>query len=135
MNDVLTLKWMKDRNACQEGIDFAIRNKLIGFPFDRIGEIKGDFNWFVGWVKDKLNSDIQYEYDVNGNRIKKVFPSGRIITYEYDSHGNKIKEVYPSGNVYIYEYDAHDNMIKKVLPNNRTYTYQYDSHGNMIKMV
>jgi hypothetical protein len=43
----LTEKFLKAHAACEEGIEFVKRNKLIGFPFDMIDQVKGDYEEFT----------------------------------------------------------------------------------------
>ncbi len=87
-----------------------------------------------------------YEYDSNGNEIKRSYynPDGTLDYYlilEYDSNGNRIKENYykPDGTLDYYytgEYDSKGNCIKISQYNadgNLNNVYEYDSNGNKIK--
>ena len=131
--ELITKEWLEQRKACKEDIDFAERNGLVGFPVSRLGEITGDFNGFVSWVRDA--SKVKYEYDASGNMIKQVYPSGSTYLWEYDASGNKVKKVDPNGNTYLWEYDASGNMIKEVYPNGRTYICEYIlSEGQLIEV-
>ena len=91
----LTIDFLERNGACKSAFDFVKRNKLEGFPLDRLNEIEGDYSGYVGWLREKLKC--QYEYDNHGNLIKRIFPDGRKIQYEYDNHGSLIKKIFPDG--------------------------------------
>lgn len=135
--DTITLEWLKQRKAPKECLEFFERNKLEGFPVDGLGEIEGDFNNFVWWVKCVL--DCKFEYNKHGNVITEIVSSGYFVKHEYDKQGNKTKEIHPSGHTYQwkYEYDRYDNLIKEVHQNGIIYQwrYEYDEYGNMTKEI
>jgi len=125
----ITVEWLKKHHACKDGVKFVERNKLEGFPLERLNEVKGDYDGYVSWMLF-LNSN-EHEYDSHGNVTKKTYPNGRFWLYEYDVHGNMTKKTYSNGSVSVYEYDERGNMTKKTLPNG--YVYEYDHHGNITK--
>jgi len=43
----INIPFLKKLNACKEALKFVERNKLEGFPLNRLGEVKGDFNFYV----------------------------------------------------------------------------------------
>ena len=129
--EIMTLKFLKDHNACESGIAFATINNLLGLPLEHLISAKGDFNNFKGWLEYLPT----LTFDSYGNRVKAIYPSGETTTWEYDSHGNKVKEVYPLGGTTTWEYDSHGNMVKAIYPSGKTYTWEYDSHGNKVKQV
>lgn len=47
---------LKHINACNNGIDFFVRNNLEGLPvlYVKINTISGDFGNYVLWLKEKL---------------------------------------------------------------------------------
>ena len=92
----LTIKLLKDLDACQEGIDLVKNSNLEGFPLNRLGEVKGDYEDFVTWLKDKLEY-IEIEYDTNGNIISKK---------ELDYNGN-VKWSYE----YSYDENVHGTFV------------------------
>ena len=80
----LTEKVLDQLNACESSTTFIKRNKLEGFPFERISEIKGDYKGYVSWISN----------------IKDITENGNIIYYK-DSDGNE----------YWNEYDGNNNLI------------------------
>ena len=51
----LTLELMKKLDACKDSYKFVENNKLIGYPLNRLQEIKGDYKSYVSWLKNELN--------------------------------------------------------------------------------
>ena len=63
----LTIEFLNTNNACKDGISFAVNNKLLGFPLDKLNDVKGDHADFVSWLRKKL-IEVK-EYDANNNLI------------------------------------------------------------------
>lgn len=83
--------------------------------------------------KIDINGDVWgWEYDVNGNITKKVTPGGT-WTYEYDYKGVLRKEIFPQGFVRIF--DKKKRLIKRIDPRVGTWIYTYDDKGNQISEV
>lgn len=131
--NTIKFKWLQDHKACKEYLNFFQRNKLEGFPVDRLGGIKGDFGGIFQWINSQVGCE--REYDKNGNVIKLTDSNGRVILFEYDDHNNVIKKTYPSGGVHQFEYDQYGNIIKRNTSSGRIILYEYDKHGNMIKNI
>lgn len=153
-NNTLTLKWLYDNDACKEGIQFAIKNKLIGFPFELLPEIKGDYNNFISWIN--INSkniltyddngyiirciketgfDYRYQYDDKYRLINKTYNhNGRYVEYRYD-HLDRVVEDYDSSSQYFsyYTYDDNNNLIFKNISHSGYEHYYYDLNNNLIK--
>lgn len=85
--NTLTLKFLKTHEACEDGVDFVKRNKLIGFPLSMIDQVEGDYNRFVLWLKNIM--PVSCEYDSNGNEIHFKDTDGfeHFIETEYYSDG------------------------------------------------
>jgi YD repeat-containing protein len=136
MKDKLTVAQLKHHDACKEGIDFAIRNKLIGFPLDMLSDIKGDYKNFIIWVKQSLDEEL-LEFDEYGNCITIRDWDGYENTFEFDEHGNKTFE-FNEGEHYscAYVYDKNNNLISK----NDSYddgssVFTYDSNNRLTMSV
>lgn len=161
MNNTLSLTWMSHVKACNDGIKFAKRNKLVNFPFKRLDEIEGDYNCFITWVKlhqydlltvnslgllcrkqDKNNGrDYSYQYDNNNNiTLQECTLTGVQRKYKYDHNNNVTHYWYGYNNItYIdesYYYDENNNMIRKVNTRSAIKTFQtymeYDDNNNLI---
>jgi hypothetical protein len=150
----LTLQWLKDNNACKEGIDFAIRNKLIGFPFDMLPFIKGDYgSFYVCWVEENKNNIIHhyyvnglpcvmttqnyhptrwYFYDANDNLILEKDSDGYECKHEYDNHNNQVYSQSDDGSFTIREFDSNNNLIYKKESSGFEVWYDYDAN-NVLK--
>jgi YD repeat-containing protein len=129
--NLLTLEYLKQHKACSEGIVFFKRNGLEGFPLDQLQNVKGDFNSYVEWLKERP----VHEYDSKGNMTKEVYPDGRTYCYEYDSKGNKTKLVHPNGRTYCWEYDSKGNKTKSVYPDGDTYCWEYTFNNDQLVEV
>ncbi len=131
----VTLELLKKLEACDDGLDFFLRNKLEGFPLNRLHEIEGDYNCFVSWLKRTLDETKWWEFDQNGNKVKEAYPYGDVWKYEYDASGNMTKQVDWKGRPTEYEYDQSGNMTKKVYFDGRVLEYEYDQNGNQTREV
>ena len=85
-----------------------------------------------------------YEYDLDGRRIRILYPDGGIERIFYDANGNIIKKIQPeqydretdSGAGYCYDYDS-ENRLAETTESEGTVMkrYVYDLHGNIIKEI
>ena len=132
-NTTLNREYLESLNACQDAITFVEQNNLVGFPLDRLGEIKGDYEDYVSWLKTEL--EIVREYNSEGLMTRMVTPDGREFRWEYDSNGNFTLQVYPDGSETRYEYDSNGNMTLEVYPDGSESRFEYDSNGNMTLRV
>ena len=155
---IITYKFLKQLGACKEGIKFFERNFPLtlfpdGLDISKI-KITGDYRNYFHWIKYLAESE--FEYDNDGNLIKRIFPYGFIeeynsngdltkkyfhlqllkeFKYEYDEKGNKIKKIYSNG--YIEEYNSYGDIVKQIFSGKGTYItkYKYDEYGNLIKII
>jgi YD repeat-containing protein len=81
-----------------------------------------------------------FSYDPVGNRLPGVYDAAsRLLeddefTYEYDENGNLIKKVEKAtGKVTTYQYDAENQLIRVDLPDGTYATYRYDGLGRRIE--
>ncbi len=72
--------------------------------------------------------DVQYEYDADGNLIRKADAEG-ITTYEWSAEGKLLRMTNPNGDVYEYSYNAGGERVSTVL-NGKATTYVYDGTSN-----
>lgn len=72
----ITLKKLKQWNACQEGINFFKNNNFEKLDWKNVKKIEGDYNNFVNWLNDKLKST--FKYDEN-NILNKIYKNDEII--------------------------------------------------------
>jgi YD repeat-containing protein len=109
---------------------------------------------FRNW-NNKVSSDT-YEYDENGNLLKKTISNE---TFEYDKNGNMIKKIvkcYETINVYNYTYDFENMRVKREsytedldgnIENKKIYSYElkikvvklikeeFNTHKDIIKRI
>lgn len=128
---MITKEWLKMHHACREGILFFERNNLEGFPLSRVGEIEGDYEFFVDWIKGVLYTEKKYE---NGKLIWEK-TSGGTESF-YNEYGSVIKQIFFNGKVteYLYEYDDNGYVILDKTNPEYVIEYRNDNNGNMIWM-
>jgi RHS repeat-associated protein len=81
-----------------------------------------------------------FSYDSVGNRLPGVYDAANRLleddefTYEYDENGNLIKKVEKTTEkVTTYQYDAENQLIRVDLPDGTYATYRYDGLGRRIE--
>jgi YD repeat-containing protein len=129
MTNTITEQWLKDNAACEDGIDFVVRNKLIGFPFNLIDDIDGDYEGYIEWVKD--NKDNTLEYDDNCLLVRYVGNDHYPVNFKYDDNNNLIEKTFDYNELsHVYEYDDNNNLIFEQYPFGLTCNYKYDKNNN-----
>lgn len=145
-------------DACEDGIQFAIRNDLIGIDIDYLKNLEiGDYNEYFHWLRviniiENTDTSLQYrsscsnmfkmEYDSSGRVISSIHSNKyyqESITYEYDDKGNLTREssVNDTDDVVSesnYKYDANNNLLEVSDENGdiiEKYTYTYTSEGKV----
>ena len=92
--------------------------------YDRVGNLIK--------VVDSINREINYEYNIFGEQIKKIDKDGAITQYNYDNNGNLTKVIRPDNQELIYTYNKHNKLIKTKL-NDVEYEYTYDKNYNVVE--
>ncbi|KAF1026635.1 MAG: putative deoxyribonuclease RhsC [Acinetobacter bereziniae] len=91
----------------------------------------------LGWATADLGNNGQnqrYEYDANGNVIKKTDSLGKITTYTYDSQGNVANENRSDGSSVVYSYDSVGQLTSVKDTKGNTTTYTYDGLGQLLSI-
>jgi len=94
-----------------------------------------DYNQLNRLEKDldaELNP-IQYDYDPNGNLIKRTDALTRSASLEYDALDRLKKQIDPALGETDYQYDARDNQTSVTGPNGNTTTYNYNGFDEKIQ--
>lgn len=159
------MKDLMDKNENKVNIiyypNFAVRelvgcNKRISFSYDTRANttVTTDHletgNQVTKYVYKKINGlkllasksgnccgyDVSFEYDEQGNIIKRTEPNGKVYTYTYDSRGNMLTEKDPEGGTITYAYTDDFNQISRIVdPKGNEYNMLYDSKGNMTQVT
>ncbi|MBT3578305.1 hypothetical protein HN499_05870 [archaeon] len=146
-----TRKLLESLNACESGIRFVEQNKLVGFPFSLLPEVKGDSWEYMLWInrikkiqrspeglleKIFIGKHSFVEYDIFGNSIRSRFPgSSTIETMDYDIYGNIIRSTKSTGFWKAFEYDFRGRMVRYTNSFNSEQLWVYDDIGNCIKFT
>lgn len=82
--------------------------------------------------RSRLNADgVETLYTYNaGNQLTQEQTGSQIISYQYDHNGNLIKKTVPGGDEYLFEYDAEDRLSFFDAPgstSDTSYLYDHDS--------
>lgn len=144
----LTIPLLEDFGLKHE-IQFVKANNLIGFPLERLDEIKGEtFN---------LIRELQHlpciEQDSHGKTLTATYKSGTIAYFEYgetglrtlrystsgvfttfDKLGRPVEKMENGRSVHRWFYDEKGNLIREEYYNCIFY-HQYDEQGNNIKTI
>ena len=104
----ITEEWLIKQDACEEGMEWWIRNGLLNFPSNRLKDIKGDFTYYISWLKRKVYN---CKYDENGNLIHHKDSYGYSIDYKYDENNNLIHTKDSHGLSQDYKYDENGNKV------------------------
>lgn len=88
----------------------------------------------AGTTEQKIT---QYEYNLNGEKIRTIKPDGQVINYSYNALGQLLTfDASDCSFSYLYEYDDNGNLLKCVDSlNNQTTLREYDHNNLMIKEV
>ena len=85
---------------------------------------------------DKLGRQTRFEYDNNGNLIRKIEDYEgtlkRITSYTYNNIGLFESITNPLGNTTLYEYNSDGNITKITSPSGKSNTFSYDNRGNIL---
>ena len=116
-------------DACEDGKAWWLRNELSGFPVDRLKEIKGDYNDYIVWLKDKFYN---CTYNSYGNRLTYKDPDGYEWTKTYDSYGNCLTRKDSDGYEETRTYDSNGNCLTYKDSYGNGWSRTYDSNGNRL---
>lgn len=127
----LTEEWLTYNEACKDGIAFAKKHKLIGFPLDKVHLIESNHDLYVEWLKDSIQNIIQY--DDNGRIVYLNLIGSLQKWYTYDSdgiqHGHELSHNGPE-----YWFTCNKNGKITHITNKLQYelTREYDENDNML---
>ncbi|MDP3544316.1 MAG: RHS repeat-associated core domain-containing protein [Elusimicrobiota bacterium] len=85
-----------------------------------------------------LSSQIDYEYDPNGNRTRMVLAANPISlawSYVYDSLNRLTSITNPQNQTFAFEYDSLNRRTRLVYPNGIETLYSYDGVGHILSIV
>jgi YD repeat-containing protein len=93
---------------------------------------RGDLYRLIA-VDDPVTGTMAYTYDLAGNRIYIVYPSGQTVTYTYDA-ANRLTWVEDwDGGVTAYAYDGAGRAVTTTMPNGVTTVDAYDDAGRLVR--
>ena len=135
MKDLLvTIKLLKQLDACKDIIKFIELNKLEGFPFNRLDEIKGDYIGYIQWIR----SFEKIQFDEKGNLTYSKNSNDYEKRYKYDEKGNLTNFKHSRKLDFFYEkwleiFDERGNMIhnKDSRGNEERYIVEYYENGQL----
>ncbi len=77
---------------------------------------------------------VRYEYDAEGNLIRKIEPGDKTWRYEWNGEGMMSKVIRPDGKHITFEYDALGRRIRKSIDNKIT-RWVWDGHNPLHEWV
>jgi YD repeat-containing protein len=142
-NGVITQRTYDERNRIK-----TITNQTTGAQTQYFYDIRGNLSYIIlpvgnridftynlanklTEIKDSLNNKIQYQYDVEGNRIREEIkdPQGTLkkyLDFTSDSYNNLRRIINPDTTYAEYTYDGRKNRTASKDPKNNSTTYTYD---------
>jgi RHS repeat-associated protein len=151
-NGVITQRTYDERNRIK-----TITNLSTGAQTQYFYDIRGNLSYVIlpegnridfsynlanklTEIKDNLNNKIQYQYDVEGNRIREEVkdPTGilkKYLDFTYDAYNNLKRIIAPDSTYTEYTYDGRKNPTASKDPRNNTISYIYDSLSRLIQMT
>ncbi len=93
-------------------------------------------NRITGVAITNLSSiyNIEYQYDIMGNRTMMTTPDSQNIKYFYNQNNQLTKMETAKGN-YTFAYDSLGRRIKRTMPNDSYTTYSYDQLSRLINIT
>ena len=133
----------KNRQTIESGRDNITykwtRRKLIEkiFYADGTSEIfKYDTDYRLNYKLARNNDEYVWRY-TNGLLTREILPNGKIISYDYDDNGNLIRKVDSDGREEIYFYSTKNLLIEKKTKLNikdwRIEKFERDMAGRILK--
>ena len=127
----LTLDFLKQHNACTAGVKWAIDNKLIGMPLDMVPQIQGDYNMYIDWLSQQINTSLTY--DQNNNLIHSKDSDNFEYWQTFDQNNNLIHYKSSIGREYWKTYDQNNTLIYHIDSNGyeEKHTVEYYPDGQL----
>ncbi len=74
-------------------------------------------------------------YDLSGNRLSAIDPTGKVTEYGYDNLGRLTSKIDMLHNITRYNYDTAGNQIDLINANQVTTHYEYDGFGHLTAVI
>ena len=120
-------------------------NTVVKFQYDQNGNLLAATNAWIAYyysydagnrmtgVVDSNLRNIEYRYDLLGNKTSMTNPEGFKTTYTYDA-GRKLTGIGNYTGNYRFAYDAVGRRTQLDYPNGITTSYVYDPNGNLTQI-
>ena len=80
------------------------------------------------------NRTLLYDYDIQGNRVRTLYPNGAEAFCEFDSL-DRITKLTQGQQSIIYDYDKMGNLTGRKFSEGASVSYEHDDNGNLIRMT
>lgn len=135
--------------ACEDGKKWWLRNVGEGFPVTRLRDIKGGYNGYIDWLKDKFYNCTYdqfgnkltykdretYKYDQNGRLLEVKYKEGDKKEYTYHQGGYDVLITYVEGTTTTEKYNTLGKITTRVVQGSRETEWVYDAHGRPLKYI
>ena len=141
------LKWVENAKGIKTEMSYGYFDWMESISF---GGLTKEFDYDQeGKLIEVTKPDgykLNYNYDVNGNRLgngyatftydsknrlKTVTKDGKVLSYQYDDLHRITRTTYDNVNV-DYTYDVNSNVKKIIYPGNKEVEYDYDDKDRLI---
>ncbi len=97
------------------------------FKYDAMGRMRE--------TTDPLGRVARFEYDRQGNVVKKINPDGTELLHEYDAFGNCIAKTDALGSTTRFVYDGRNRLVQTIRPDGAVERVRYDGAGNVVASI
>lgn len=110
----------------------AAGNQVTKYKYKKLDNL----SWITSISGNCCGFNLSYEYDDQGNMLKRTDANGQVYTYTYDQFGNALTATDPLNQTSIYTYTTDFKKISSYKdPKGNVYTFSYDSRGNMTQLA
>lgn len=121
----LSVKILKQVGACQDGIDFVVRNKLEGID---TSQIRGDYNCYKVWINILM---CEIKVDGNGNLVYRRYNGENVNEYMYNENNLLVLKTCNGEPDERFYYGADNKLIQKEEVGVDLINYHYRHDGTL----
>ena len=114
-----------------DGMDLVLEVDSMGrdrrYDYDAAG------NLIAAWIP--YQTKIEYQYDLNNQLIKAIYPSKGYLSFKYDAVGNLIGTKDFSGQTHHFTFDARHQLIQQRDNDEQVTIYRTDIRGNVVEVA
>ncbi|WP_116115984.1 putative T7SS-secreted protein [Austwickia chelonae] len=91
-----------------------------------------DVDGHVTWARDADGGQNRWEYDGEGNLLRRTDPLGLVTSWEYGRFDRPVARVAADGGRVEFEWDPERRLVAAVDPLGRSWRYEHDAAGRVV---